>query len=160
MFISINIEQKQYKKDDIVVSIKEIRNGYGFFTVGHEFTVIEKVPKYSCYSYRLIDNEHEIIIKADSDWFTLKTPIEETRQIYIDITERHKALEFIKNICPNRDYEYDRYDKYDTCTLKKKYKSVCKCEISCVNYVNKSKIDESSFMKLYIRKLKIKKIIK
>jgi hypothetical protein len=159
MFISINIGQKQYKKNDIVISIKEIRNGYGFFTVGHEFTVIEKVPKYS--SYRLIDNEHGIIIKAEPDWFTLKTEINEARRICVDINERHKALEFIKKYCSNRNYEWGDYDKYDTCILKKKYMdNVCNCEISCVNYVNKNKVDKDSFMKLYIRKLKIKEITK
>jgi hypothetical protein len=87
--------------------------------------------------------------------------MEEAKQIMVDINERQKALYFIKENCPKKGYGYDDRDRYDTCTLKKKYVGdECKCEITCVNYIDKSKIDNDNFMKVYIRKLKIKELKK
>lgn len=157
MFIPIDIGQKEYKKGDVVVSIKEIRTGYGFFTVGHEFTVMGKVPKYS--SFRLTDNEHNIVIKTEPDNFTLKTDIDEARTICIDITEKRKAISFIKEHCSQQDFDFDEYDKYTSCKLKKGYSNnACTCKLSCIGYVNSEKIDKNDFMKIYLRKIKIKKL--
>jgi len=149
MFIPINIGQNEYKKNDIVVSIEKIENDYEFFTIGHEFIVIEKVPNYSL--YKLIDSQNQIIINVDARFFTLKTEINEVRQIYIDIIEKDIAIKFIKDNCPHKG-------KYDTCKLKKYpyHYLPCECEISCVNHIDKKKINK--VMMAYIRKLKIKKL--
>jgi len=160
MFIPINIRHKEYKKDDIVVSIKEIVKGYGLFTIGHEFTVIEKVPRYSYYT--LIDNENNIIIKKiEPKFFTFKTKINEAKQIYVDIFEKNKAIRFIQNNCPHKGHAYDDRDRYDSCELKNIYTgNECNCKLSCVYYIDKNKIDQNDFMKVYMRKIKIKDIIK
>ena len=161
MIVPINIAVREYQEGQKVLLIKELNCDYVMFTVGHEFTVIEKVPKYS--SYRLIDNENDIIVKVEPNFFTLKTELKEAKRICIDIREKAKVIEFIKNHCPQKDYGYDDRDRYDTCKLKEYHWSgggACECKLSCINYIKKEDIDKDSFIKTYMRKIKIKEVTK
>lgn len=161
MIVPINIVVKEYHKDQKVLLIKELNCSYVMFTVGHEFTVIEKVPKYSC--YRLIDNERNIIVKVEPNYFTLKTDIDVAKRICVDINEKRKTISFIKERCPHKGEGFYDRDTYESCQIKsnRSYQAdECACGLSCINHIKKEDIDKNSFIKTYMRKIKIREVTK
>ncbi len=160
MIVPINIKKREYQPGDRVLLVKEISCGYVIFTIGHELTVLEKVKNYSY--YRLKDEESGIVIgNVDPREFTLKTDLQEAKQIYTNIKEKAKVIKFIENNCPKRGRGFFDRDEYDSCTLlsNRSYGAVeCVGKLSCINYVDKSKIDKDDFIKVYMRKIKINKL--
>ena len=160
MFIPINIQKKDYQSGDKVILVKNIPCGYVMFTIGHELVVVEKVKNYSY--YRLMDEETNTIIrKADPSEFTFKTSLQEAKQIYVDIKEKEKTIKFIQDNCPNRGKDSWDRDEYDSCKLIKNHSfsnNECYCKLSCINYIDRSIINKNSFIKVYMRRLKINKL--
>lgn len=162
MIIPINTEIKNYKTGDKVTLVKEISCGYAMFTVGHELVVIEKIKDYSYYTLK--DEENDIIItKIFPQFFTLKTDLIETKDIYMKKKNKKKFIDFIFNNCPHRGNDSWDRDEYVSCGLmfnRSFGQNECKCKTSCINQIRQKDIDNDDFIKTYMRKLKIKEITK
>jgi len=154
----IPIHNIQPKIGQTVVLIKEIQYDFVLFTKGHEFTVIKKTDN----GYLLKDIESDITIhRIDNNYFTLKTTYKEAKEAYIRKKEKQKVIEFIKSNCPHKDQDsYDR-DIYDSCKLMKNVSfgnNECVCTLNCMTHIDKEKIDNDKFVKVYLRRIKINKL--
>jgi len=160
MIIPINSNNDEYLIGQIVVLIKDIEREYVTITKGHELIIMNYNKDYD--DYILKDEENNIIIKRiDKRYFTHKISYSEAKDIYIRKKEKQKLIEFIKSNCPHKDFDFWDRDKYDSCKLIKNVSfgnNECVCTLNCMTHIDKEKIDNHKFVKVYLRRIKINKL--
>lgn len=156
MIIPKDIRKNKFKNGDKVVLLKKIERNFYNITEGHEFVYLGKDD----YGYILLDEETGIIIDhiySDS-FLTLKLNYNQAKDIHKKIKDKNKLNSFILKNCPNKDISYHDRDEIDVCKINSN--RYCQPSLKCMEHISKDKYKNNTFVKNYIRNLKINNIIK
>jgi len=145
-----------YKKNDVVILLKDIGISYGIFTKGHLFIIDGE----DGYGYIMKDIENDIVVKnIQCTDISLNITHRESKVLHIKRQEKYKLEEFCKKNCPNKEKLIDDRDYYDACKLGTGYINICKPKMECIIHIDDNIINKDDFMSGYLRRLKIDKLI-
>lgn len=107
---NIIIGDKVILKEDISIS-------YGILTKGHILTVVEKTNEW----YNLIDDNGIILKNINKKLFNKLLSIGDAKTINEKNIKHYNLIKLIEKNCKQRTFNYDEYERYDSCKLKKKH---------------------------------------
>lgn len=151
----------KFKEGDIIISLKDINYGFCVFTKKHEFTIKHIKSPYEI-NNKIIDNENGIEVSIGTlDDFTLKCDLNAAKKRFVYLNNNSYLSSFILKNCPNKDYSYEEYTRYDSCKIKSPYGYNDECIVDiekCISHIPLSIVKKDEKILEILRLRKIKKI--